>query len=123
MENLTKLKEEICNINLLIKTLKWQNHDYDDYLDYRDNPDFEDRWLIAKNDITTYTQEYKFDIDDINEIEQIAFNEVYDITLNCDLAAYVSDDFKLIAKNFISGQRNSFLNNMWNIYRSGELPR
>ncbi|MCT4637870.1 MAG: hypothetical protein N4A72_09190 [Bacteroidales bacterium] len=123
MENLTKLKEEICNINLLIKTLKWQNHDYDDYLDYRDNPDFEDRWLIAKNDITTYTQKYKFDIDDINEIEQIAFNEVYDITLNCDLAAYVSDDFKLIAKNFISGQRNSFLNNMWDIYRSGELPR
>ncbi len=123
MENLAKLKEEMYNTDLLIETLKWKSHDYDDYLNYRDTPDFENRWFVAKNDIAPVVKSYGLMLDDINEISEIAFNEVYNITLNSDLAAYVSDDFELIAKNFISGQRNDFLNNMWSIYKSGELPR
>ena len=123
IENISKLTDEINSINLLNHLQNWSTEDYNNYLDYRDSEEFENKWLEAANKIQSYTTNVELPIERIVKIREITFKRTFNLTQNPDLAAYVSDDFELIAENFLFDQKNDFINNMWDTYKMGELPK
>lgn len=55
-------------------------------------------------------------------MKEAAFKMVFRLTGNPDLAAYVSDDFGLIAQARLQAADIAFIDSLWDCYARGEFP-
>ncbi|MCY7347501.1 MAG: hypothetical protein LH614_14955 [Pyrinomonadaceae bacterium] len=59
---------------------------------------------------------------DIEEIRRIAYEKSFEAAKHSELAAYVADDFELIAKSLQSGLDDEWLNSLFLTYLHGSFP-
>lgn len=87
----------------------------DDILDDRDADTFSDLWMEAWRNI----ENKELDID--SQRENI-FKLVFSKTQSSDLAAYITEDFELIAKH-VSEKDNGWVANLCGTYFDHQIPR
>ena len=90
--------------------------DADLWLDGRDAPDFEDRWLSAHSNVPGAQQAW------IADVRETAYLTVHRSTGNGDVAAYVSDDLELISRFAVAGVEDQWVQGLLAVYIAGELP-
>ncbi len=86
----------------------------DDILDSRDSDVFSNPWTKAWENV----EDKNLDID--SDRERL-FKMIYDKTESSDLAAYVTEDFELIAKH-IDEEENNWVNTVCKAYFSFVIP-
>lgn len=120
MNNLEELKSLLTDGNLL----NFSNLDgetIDEMLDSRDGRDFETDWLR----VFQVLEQKKLSADDLEEIEkirEIAYKKTFAASGSGELAAYVADDFELIAKSLLLGFSDEWLNALFLAYLHGMFP-
>lgn len=99
----------------------------DQYLDQRDADPFDSQWMAAHGDLTAIIDSIL--VADRKEIEMLqdrASKQIYETiigqTSHSDLAAYASDDVRLIVGFLVTGRVNSFVLEMKESYERGDLP-
>ncbi len=120
MNNLDELKSLLSQNNLL----NFSNLDgetIDEMLDSRDGQEFETDWLR----IFETLERRSFSSDELKKIEkvrEIAYKKTFASTENEELAAYVADDFELIAKSLLADFTDEWLNALLLAYLHGIFP-
>ncbi|MGE7689764.1 hypothetical protein ACQKMI_11165 [Lysinibacillus sp. NPDC097214] len=118
-------------IDLLSKfevNLKYGNPDViDQYLDQRDADPFDSQWLAAHGDLTAIIDSMLVaDRKKIEMLQDRASKQIYETiigqTSHSDLAAYASDDARLIVGFLVTCRVNSFVLEMKESYERGDLP-
>ena len=120
---LAALLAQLPTLDLLSTARTWSDGDFDDYLDHRDGEGFESRWLTSSTRLEEACAPDEAQTGDIDRIREVAFKAAFAKTANGDLAAYVSDDFGLIARDVACGTEDAFARALWDAYRVGRLPR
>ncbi len=120
MNNLAELKSLLLQSNLLIFT-SFNGDEIDEMLDRRDDAEFEEDWLRVFQALKK-----KFFGDDalaeIKNVREIAYRKTFGTTKHSELAAYVADDFEMIAKSLLSGFSDEWLNSLFLTYLRGTFP-
>ncbi len=94
----------------------------DDFLDRRDSNAFDTRWISDSNKLNNINFSTE-DLAYIAQLREITFKFIDQITMNTELAAYLSDDIELIAKSIITEQKNSWaIQQLWKCYLQGTDP-
>jgi len=112
---------------LLLKINKemFENINYDEILDLRDENPFDAEWVRVDNAIEEkknyqgYSDKEKQKADQYREA---AFKKVYEFSENGELASYISDDFGFIFDSELTGYSDKWLEEMINSYRSLKIP-
>ena len=120
MNNLQELNSLLLESNLLNFT-NLDNETIDEMLDSRDSNEFESDWLK----ISQTLEKKKFSADNLASIEnirEIAYKKTFDTTNHSELAAYVADDFEMIAKSLLSDFADEWLNALFLSYLHGLFP-
>ena len=120
MNNLAELKSLLSKSGLLNFTAL-DNDEIDEMLDRRGDSGFEKDWLrvfqaldkksFADNALT-----------EIKNIREIAYKKTFATTNHGELAAYVADDFELIAKSLLADFSDEWLNALFLSYLHGAFP-
>ena len=100
----------------------FEGKNIDDLLDLRDRDPFDSSWVSAHESL----DENRLDAECLKLIDQIreqAYASVYSITQNPDAAAYVSDDFGLIATALALNHHHDFIESLWAEYQAGRFPK
>lgn len=122
MKKLQRLKE-LINSKILLSENIFVIDDIELILDYRDEADFDGEWIRNYNAI-----DEKKDLIDleskelIEEIREVSFKAVYDAAQSGELAAYVSDDFGLMAEALVVNYNDEWLNALGKTYVEGKIP-
>ncbi len=116
LNNLQNLKELLAN-GQIIHFGKLSEEEISEMLDSRDNEDFETDWLRV-----FYALESLPNDSNIEEVRQIAYKKSFEAAPHSELAAYVADDFELIAKSLQSGFDDEWLNSLFLSYLHGVFP-
>ncbi|MDM5248406.1 hypothetical protein [Lysinibacillus sp. G4S2] len=107
---------------------KYGNPDViDQYLDQRDADPFDSQWMAAHGDLTAIIDsKLVTDRKKIEMLQDRASKQIYETiigqTSHSDLAAYASDDVRLIVGYLVTGRVNSFALEMKENYERGDLP-
>ena len=120
MNNLQELNSLLLESNLLNFT-NLDNETIDEMLDSRDSSEFESDWLKVSQTL----EKKKFSADNLASIEnirEIAYKKTFDTTNHSELAAYVADDFEMIAKSLLSDFADEWLNALFLSYLHGLFP-
>ena len=120
MNNLQELNSLLLESNLLNFT-NLDNETIDEMLDSRDSSEFESDWLKVSQTL----EKKKFSADNfasIENIREIAYKKTFDTTNHSELAAYVADDFEMIAKSLLSDFADEWLNALFLSYLHGLFP-
>lgn len=117
----TELKK-IIEIDLPIMLGKLSDENIDNILNERDNNSFSEQWMQAYNEVEKQKKQQGVPVTYGEEIRKNAFNIVLKITVNDDLAAYISDDLGLILDAEKVDVNNSWINALWQTYKNGEIP-
>lgn len=97
--------------------------DLDSALDDRDVPPFDSEWVRV--DRLVKAQGSSVAADDrvaIDRLREVAFKTTFKHTRNPDAAAYISDDFGLIADALSAQIDDPWLNGLWDCYQSDRFP-
>lgn len=118
---LEKLLNKLQNETIIHNKLFEHSEDIDELLDLREEDTFDSKWMnifskIQKAEFTEEIQQY------INQIREVAFMKTYQITNSSDISAYVSDDFELIAKCYVIGIDDTWMNGFILSYANGKFP-
>ena len=114
MNNLQELNSLLLESNLLNFT-NLDNETVDEMLDSRDSAEFESDWLKVFQTL----EEKQFSADNLAAIEnvrEIAYKKTFAATNCSELAAYVADDFEMIAKSLLSDYTDEWLNGLFLSY-------
>jgi hypothetical protein len=117
---LTKITHQIRSTNLLATVGDSQS---EHFTEMRDTPNFEERWLeafAALNQRATEISEAELRAVDV--LREAAFKAAYRNSLNPDFAAFVSDDFELIARAIVLGVDAPWINGLWLCYKNDRFP-
>ena len=120
MNNLTDLKSLLSKSNLLnFRALN--GNEINEMLDRRDDAEFEEDWLrvfqiLEKKSFTDNA------LTEIKNIREIAYKKAFETTAHSELAAYVADDFEVIAKSLLADYGDEWLNALFLSYLRGEFP-
>lgn len=120
MNNLSELKSLLANSNLLNFHALNENS-IDEMLDRRDDAVFEEDWLrvFQKLENELFTDDALMEIKNIREI---AYQKTFEATNHSELAAYVADDFEMIAKSLLADFSDEWLNALFLSYLHGAFP-
>ncbi len=122
LEKLVLLKEQLQHPQFFKDLKNWTSEQVNEYLDHRESELFETQWLFTFNEINEKEPQENIPKNSIDEIREIVFKKVFEITQVADLAAYCSDDFELISKNICFLKSNVYLEQMLETYQEGKLP-
>lgn len=109
----------------LLQRKAFTNVDLEAILDDRDESFFEENWIKAYEDINerwkycTTADARKSEIDLIREF---AFKKCYEYSGQPEIAAYVCDDFELMAKAAAMRYDLRFVTEMMRVYTNGGIP-
>ena len=120
MNNLQNWNALLLESNLLNFT-NLDNETIDEILDSRDSNEFESDWLKVSQTL----EKKRFSADNVAAIEnirQIAYKKTFDSTNHSELAAYVADDFEMIAKSLLADYNDEWLNVLFLSYLHGLFP-
>lgn len=98
-------------------------YDIDDYLEYRDNSDFDRNWVNSDKHITSLKVESADFENREKSLREQTFKAVLHETDNYDLAGYISDDAGLIYANLFFQYNDLFANKIYASYQSNQLPK
>ncbi len=124
MEKLENLSQKISTGSILALTT-FQKLDIEDALCQRDSFEFEHEWLRVFHEIETLLEIqplHQDDLQQVNMLREKTYKRVYEHTQYSEICAYVSDDFEMISKALILSYNDSWLNALWNEYKSGVFP-
>jgi hypothetical protein len=119
MNNLAELKSLLSKSNVL--NFIASDEEIDEMLDRRDDAEFEEDWLRVFQALEKKT----FVADDLTEIKnirEIAYKKTFEATNHSELAAYVADDFEMIAKSLLADFSDEWLNALFLSYLHGAFP-
>lgn len=92
-------------------------------LDDRDAEEFSQRWMVVFNFIESRKDRLSKNQSDLStQIREAAYLRAYARWKSPDLAAYVSDDFGLIADASALNIDDPWINAMLHSYRNGGIP-
>ncbi len=100
--------------------------DIDDLLDLREHEPFDSSWVAADKALDEYRSRVSLDAESLSLIDQIrehAYKRVYTLIQNPDAAAFVSDDFGMIATAVALDFRHDFIVSLWSDYQAGFFSR
>ncbi len=123
MIDLDTIIAEIESEKLLSKAA-FQSIDFDAVLDSRDEEPFDSNWVTSHQRIEAAWSASSTDEQtaQVNKIRQAAFVAASLMTNNHEIAAYISDDFELIAKSVVLGDLDSFTSGLVKRYERGGVP-
>ena len=98
-------------------------YDIDNYLEYRDNSDFDRNWVNSDKNITSLKAESADFENREKSLREQTFKLVLYETNNYDLAGYISDNAGLIYANLFFKCNDLFANQIYASYQSNKLPR
>ena len=116
-----KILLEKIKDNKIITNELFEDYDIDEVLDLRDNKNFDLEWCRVYNEIEDLNIKEE-DLIIINDIRKNVYLKVCDITKECEIASYISDDFELISKAYIRGINDSWLNMVISLYVNDIIP-
>lgn len=114
----------LINTGNLLSTKIFSAIDIDDALDRRDSEPFDSHWISAFNETESIYKKMALNeqvIASINKIRELAFKAVNEAA-DSEIAAYVSDDFELIAKSVVINSTNLWVSALFSTYISGNFP-
>ena len=119
-EKLKALKGQI-EAGRLLAANTFQNEALDVMLNMRDDVPFDSAWvkaykLLERGNVASDKRVL------VDAISELAFLSTYDLTQHDDLAAYVSDDFELIASAMALDIEDPWINGLWQSYKKGSFP-
>lgn len=108
---------QINKLEQWISTLKsndfFKNLTIQDFLDRRDSMEFDSLWLHDYNILIQYSfTDNETEIS--NQLRKNAYRQIYQLTTNAELAAYIRDDVELIAKSILRKQQNLWM--IWHVW-------
>ncbi|MBW9158484.1 hypothetical protein [Clostridium tagluense] len=119
---LEKLKNLMLSGSLLSKDT-FIVDDLDSIMDSREESNFDKQWIRNYNKINEKRYLINFKIKElIDSIREIAYKITYAFTESSDLAAYVSDDFGLIAEALVLNHNDEWLNTLGKKYLENKIP-
>ena len=120
MNNLAELKSLLSNSNILNFHALNEN-DIDEMLERRDDAGFEEDWLrvFQKLEGKLFSGNA---LTEIKNIREIAYKKTFEATKHSELAAYVADDFEIIAKSLFADFSDEWLNALFLLYLHGAFP-
>ncbi len=116
-----KILLEKIKDNKIITNELFEDYDIDEVLDLRDDKNFDLEWCRVYNEIEDLDIKEE-DLIVINDIRKNVYLKVCDITEECEIAGYISDDFELISKAYIRGINDSWLNMVISLYANDIIP-
>lgn len=100
---------------------RFENSDIDMLLDLREEEPFDSEWMrvfyILEQKEISESEKY-----DIERIREKAYLVTYEVSGSSYIAGYVSDDFEIIAKAYIIGLNDKWLNALIWSYTMNEFP-
>lgn len=95
---------------------------YEEIIRERDSPEFERHWLDKFRTLEMRTSEIRNnELEAIDELREVAYKTVFARTNSPDLAAFVSDDFELIARAAVLAVNDPWINGLWLNYKNGGI--
>ena len=94
-------------------------------LSQREDPAFEQPWLAVFDAVESVASLDRLRPDQrlvVDRIREAAYKQVFRATSHPDLAAYVSDDFDLIARAIVAGHHSPWLASLLSAYSHGRFP-
>jgi hypothetical protein len=89
----------------------------------RDSDDFSQRWMAAYKAVESRKGQASKNLSELSaQIREAAYLRAYARWKSPDLAAYVSDDFGLIADALALGKEDPWINAMCDSYKNGTIP-
>ena len=120
---LSQLKEGISSS--FLPPSYYAQADCDELLDLRDlSGSFESEWIACHADIKAKWSDSDDPSGDISneQIRYTSFITVSNATEQHEIASYVSDDFDLIHKSIVLGERSPIIEYLIEAYTSGKFP-
>lgn len=91
--------------------------DLADWLEARDGPLFDPAWVEAHKLVEGVETDWTA------ELARVAFLSIYDsVAAEPDVAAYVSDDLRLIGQYIEAGQSSDWIAGLLAVYQQNQLP-
>ena len=124
MDNISEFCAQARALDLLGK-VDFSDADLaDDLLDERDSDPFDSEWMrayaaVQDAEVEAELQKTNVAIDDLREW---AFKTAHGVSGNAEIAAYVADDFELIARALQANWSDEWLGALWQEYRVGRFP-
>lgn len=106
----------------IIPKLSLKEDEIEAALDERDAPTFSDSWMSAFRQVGAIkgcTQDAE---PRITQLREMAYLQAYERWQSPDLAAYISDDFGLIADSLALNYDNAWLNGLLHAYLTLRFP-
>ena len=123
-ENFDDFKARVGQIDLL-GALTTSIDEQNAMLHQRDGDAFDAQWVRAFNAVEQVEQGRQLQPateNAIDELREATFLKVVDKTGHNELAAYVADDFDLLARAIVAGYRDAWLDWLWAEYQAGRFP-
>ncbi|WAC00435.1 hypothetical protein OSW16_12560 [Pseudomonas putida] len=97
--------------------------DWDNALDERDEPEFDEAWVSAFEELKALDYPVCGSEVIVSEIRELVFKKVFSLVSNSEVAGYISDDFGLIAESASKFHSVDFISKLLASYVSGCFPR
>ncbi len=101
----------------------WTAEDADAYLDHRDDDDFDGRWVAAHRHLSALPPPSDAQLAAVDALRERAYSKVYEHTQHPELAAYLSDDFELLALDELHGTGLATVAAFRSAFERGDVPR
>lgn len=98
---------------------------YDSWLDLRDSDEFDASWMsahLSTKERETSSPLGQDELEIVNHIREMAFLKTIRATGHSELAAYVSDDFELMARAARIGFEDRWLRALSDVYQQERFP-
>lgn len=87
----------------------------------RDEKEFDDEWIRVFDYFEDILIEENYLLE-IDKVRECVYLKVYEYINDCDMAAFISDDFEIMCKAYILDYNDNWLNQLINIYTVKQVP-
>ena len=124
MDNVSEFNAQARALDLLGKIDFSDPDAIDDLLDARESQIFDEEWMRCYSAVQDLEVEGELQTRNviIDELREWTFKRAYKLSSHAELAAYVSDDFDLIARALQADYSDDWLGALWQTYRAGGFP-
>ena len=124
MDNVSEFNAQARALDLLGKVDFSDVDVADDLIDARESEPFDGEWMRVYSAIQDAEVEGELQTKNVivDELREWAFKRAHGVSGNSEIAAYVSDDFELLARALQAGWSDEWLGALWQTYRAGRFP-
>ncbi len=101
----------------------WTPEEADAYLDHREDGDFDERWMAAHRHLNALPPLGDAQRKAVDDLRERTYKRVYEHTQHPEIAAYLSDDFELIARDILYGAGLPTVEAFREAFERGDVPR